>query len=130
MNIKKPSPWQQRLTKNFRLDEFLRNSGLAKDEMPEPWILESLHKLANRLQAVRDVLGKPINITSGYRTPAHNKAVGGAKNSFHLKGMAADIVVAGMSPREVQEALKNWSGGMGAYETFTHLDIRPYKARF
>ena len=43
------------------------------------------------LESVRNELGKPVVITSGYRTPAHNEKVGGKPNSSHLKGLAADI---------------------------------------
>lgn len=115
------------LTPNFKLGEFLQ---AGVHEAPPQWILDNLYFLANRLQVVRDILGKPITITSGYRTSAHNKAVGGAPQSLHLSGMAADIVVPGMPAREVQKVLKNWSGGMGSYLHFTHLDCRKSKARW
>lgn len=114
------------LAPNFRLSEFLH----ADDPVPPPWILDNLARLANRLQVVRDLLGKPVIINSGYRTPAHNQKVGGAPNSMHLQGMAADFVVAGTPAAEVQKFLKNWTGGMGCYTHFTHLDIRPSYARW
>lgn len=117
---------QQLLAPNFRLCEFLHGN----DPLPPDWIIHNLTLLAHRLQGIRDLLGRAIIINSGYRTPAHNKAVGGVKNSYHLKGMAADIVVPGMPAFEVQRHLSNWSGGMGCYQHFTHLDIRPYKARW
>lgn len=109
------------LTPSFKLSEFLR----AEDPLPAPWILDNLKALANRLQVIRDLLGRPIRITSGYRTPEHNKAVGGEPNSYHLKGMAADIVVDGMTPTAVQNYLGRWSGGLGSYPNFTHVDIGP-----
>lgn len=108
------------LTPNFNLVEFLHPGA----PIPPGWIVDNLYRLANRLQVVRDVLGKAIIINSGSRTPEHNKEVGGAKGSLHLKGMAADIVVKGMPAPEVQAFLKNWSGGMGRGATYTHLDIR------
>lgn len=114
------------LTPNFKLSEFIR----ADEPFPAPWILDNLYRLANRLQAIRDLIGKPILINSGYRSPAHNKAVGGASQSQHLNGMAVDIVVAGMPAKSVQAFLQNWSGGMGCYQHYTHLDIRPQKARW
>jgi uncharacterized protein YcbK (DUF882 family) len=49
---------------------------------------------------------------------------------MHLSGMAADIVVPGMPASELQRFLRNWSGGMGSYAHFTHVDIRPYPARW
>jgi hypothetical protein len=44
--------------------------------------------------------------------------------------MAADIVILGISAEEVQRRLSGWSGGMGCYADFTHLDTRPYRARW
>ena len=117
---------QQQLAPNFKLCEFLHGD----DPLPPPTVLRNLNLLAHRLQSVRDQLKQPILINSGYRTPEHNRAVGGVKNSYHLKGMAADIIIPGMPAAEVQRHLSDWQGGMGCYEHFTHLDIRPYKARW
>ncbi len=117
---------KQRLTPNFMLSEFLH----ANDPIPTTWVVENLTRLAHRLQVVRDLLGKPILINSGYRTEAHNKAVGGAPQSLHLSGLAADIVIPGMAAAEVQKFLRNWSGGLGMYAHYTHIDIRPTRARW
>lgn len=114
------------LTRNFNLSEFLHGN----DPIPTGEILGNLTQLANRLQVIRDLLGKPILINSGFRSEAHNQAVGGAPHSQHLQGMAADIVVSGMPAHEVQAFLKNWSGGMGCYAHYTHVDIRPNRARW
>ncbi len=87
--------------------------------------------MVRKLQLFRDRLGKPITITSGYRCPAHNKAVGGAKESQHLLGKAADIVVKGMSPATVAEHAEAIGfGGIGRYATFTHVDVRAGRARW
>lgn len=119
-------PRALKLTADFTLGEFLR----PEDPMPPPWVLDNLYRLANRLQVIRDLVQRPVRVTSGYRTPEHNKAVGGSKNSLHLSGMAADIVIPGLSARDVQLILLNWSGGMGLYRSYTHIDIRPYRARW
>lgn len=116
----------KQLTPNFNLKEFLKPG----HKLPGEVYLNNITNLAHRLQVVRDIIGKPIKITSGYRTISHNQSVGGAPNSYHLYGMAADIVVDGLSARELQKLLKNWSGGMGCYDTFTHLDIRENEARW
>lgn len=121
-----PDPRTLQLTPHFQLSEFLHGA----DPIPAPWILDNLYRLANRLQVIRDLLGKPIIINSGYRSKSHNQAIGGAEHSQHLSGTAADIVVSGMSAPEVQAFLKHWSGGMGCYQHYTHLDIRPGKARW
>ena len=74
--------------------------------------------------------GKAVVINSGYRTPAHNKKVGGASGSQHLYGKAADIVVKGVKPSTVYDAADKLFNGVGKYNTFTHVDTRSYKARF
>ena len=58
------------------------------------------------LDILRKKIGKPVIVNSGYRTPEHNKKVGGAKYSYHMRGMAADIRVNGMSPKELGKAVK------------------------
>jgi len=94
--------------------------------------LENLARLVAKLEEVRATLGnRSMRITSGWRDRATNQRVGGAKGSKHLTGEAADIVVAGLSPQDVQARLDaSWAGGLGYGSTFTHLDIRGFKARF
>jgi uncharacterized protein YcbK (DUF882 family) len=119
-------PRNVKLTPHFKLSEFLRN----EDPIPAPWMLDNIDRLAQRLQVIRDLFNRPILINSGYRSKTHNQAVGGASHSQHLDGLAADIVVTGIPAKEVQKLLKNWSGGLGCYQYYTHLDIRPEKARW
>ena len=79
------------------------------------------------LEKIRAHFGKPVRITSGYRSPAYNAKVGGVKNSYHVKGMAADIVIDGVKSKEVaQYAETIGCGGIGWYEArnFTHIDTR------
>jgi uncharacterized protein YcbK (DUF882 family) len=104
--------------------------------MPEH-ILENVKDLAYHLQRLRDKFNKPININSGYRCELHNSVIGGSKNSQHLKGLAADIVVKDKTPFEVYNFIDKLSnlnmikqGGLGLYNTFVHFDIRGYKARW
>lgn len=79
------------------------------------------------LEALRQELGVPFVITSGYRCPAHNRLVGGAANSYHVQGMAADIAC----PQDftVEEfgrlCLRHGFTGVGVYPTFVHVDVRP-----
>ena len=94
-----------RLSKSFTLAELCVTS-VRLDNTPGPKVTESLRALATDiLQPLRDAVGVPVNVTSAYRHPDVNKAVGGAKTSQHVLGEAADIVVAGMSPREVCETI-------------------------
>lgn len=84
------------LTKHFELDEFLISetaSRLGIDNSPPPEVLTNLMKLALVLEDVRALLGKPIIITSGYRSSALNAAVpGSSKTSAHCHGLAVDFI--------------------------------------
>lgn len=122
-----------KLTENFHLNEFA-----SKDGAETPCEAQvNLKELALNLQALRDELGLPIVINSGYRSPAHNKRVGGAKSSQHLLGKAADIRVPGVEAREVYAKIEQLikkgnmkNGGLGKYANFTHYDVRDTPARW
>ena len=124
-----------KLTEHFSKHEFDSKDGAA---MPLE-VLKNVQELAVNLQVLRYYVGTAIDINSGYRSPKHNrsKSVGGAKNSQHLLGNAADIVVTGKTPKEVKEIIeklisegKMKEGGLKAYPTFVHYDIRGTKARW
>ena len=121
------------LTKNFKLKEFHSHDGAI---MPNE-VFVNVVELANNLQVLRDSVGLPIKVNSGYRSPEHNENIGGVKNSQHLYGKASDIKVTGMAPKEVAETIisligegKMKEGGIGVYPTFVHYDIRGTKARW
>lgn len=113
------------LSANFKVREFACTDG------SDPIFVDS--ELVNVLQKIRAHFGKPVTITSAYRTPGKNKAVGGETYSQHLYGRAADIKVKGVSPAKVaayaETLLKN-RGGIGGYNSFTHIDVRNVKARW
>jgi uncharacterized protein YcbK (DUF882 family) len=84
-------------------------------------------KLIVSLETLRERCGnRPILVRSGYRCPRHNKAVGGAINSQHLVGGAADIAIEGMSPVEIAYRAVEIPAirGIGLGEEFLHLDVR------
>lgn len=89
--------------KYFTLSEFL-NSATAKrlriDNTPSFEVVDNLNKLADYLDVIREKVGKPILISSGFRCPVLNKAVGGVSNSQHQKGLAADLICADMESLE------------------------------
>lgn len=115
----------KKLSKNFKVKEFACNDG------SDPIFIDS--ELINILQKIRTHFGKSVTITSAYRTPGRNKAVGGQAYSQHLYGKAADIKVKGVTPKKVAayaETLLPKSGGIGIYPTFTHVDVRTTKSRW
>lgn len=97
-------------------------------------VVRQLIRLAEHLDEVRGFLGnRSISITSAYRPPAVNRAVGGVSNSQHVYGTAADIIVEGIPPHEVFRRLESWHGsrgGLGDSNGFTHIDLRGYRARW
>lgn len=87
------------------------------------------------LNAIRSRYGKPIVVNSGYRSPEHNAAVGGVKNSYHTLGLAADIRPLNENRSDLTELQAicdemNPRGGVGFYDTFVHVDVRGEHARW
>ncbi len=90
------------------------------------------------LEELRNEVGFPLIVSSGYRTPEYNKKIGGSPQSYHTKGMAVDLAVAYREAYDVIEAaMKVGFGGIGiqqklgtdATKRFIHLDIRLKKLR-
>lgn len=111
----------------FNLSDFASKDGGDFTEEA----LENIPKIAEQLDVVSKHFGKKININSAFRTVAHNARVKGGKNSFHLKGMAVDIWIEGVTPRALHGQMqmlmtagKITKGGLGLYNTFVHYDIR------
>lgn len=123
------------LTKHFKVREFacinkqdgriVDGKRMAVGELVSDEILID-SELITLLEQARIYFDAPITIQSGYRTPAYNRAVGGAPASQHMEGRAADITVEGVSPDKVWEWADshNSQHGVGRYTTFTHVDKR------
>ena len=113
------------LSKNFKVSEFKCNDG-------SDTVLIS-DKLVGLLQNIRDHFGAAVTINSAYRTESYNKKIGGATKSQHVNGTAADIVVKGATPLEVAQYVEHImpdSGGIGVYQSFTHVDVRTSRSRW
>ena len=121
------------MTKNFSKEEFDCNDG---SEMPIN-IYHNMVKVANQLQILRNHLSKPIQINSAWRSEEYNASIGGVKDSQHIMGRAADIVVRDLTSTEVYNTIEELiekgdmlQGGLGLYDTFVHYDIRGERARW
>jgi uncharacterized protein YcbK (DUF882 family) len=104
-----------RLSRNFTLDEFQSKCG-ADTVLVHPALIVGI-------QAVRDAIGKPLTVISGFRTVDHNQAVKGSTNSFHLYGMAADL--SGVDPKLIATEARKVGLTARPYQTFCHVDVGP-----
>ncbi len=111
------------LSTNFSLDELTRSdeaTRLCIDNTPSLRVIDSLQALVdNVLQPMRDRLGA-VSVSSGYRSPALNKAIGGSATSDHCFGYAADIQINGLDNRELAGWIKGGS-------SFTQLILEFYE---
>ncbi len=85
-----------KLSDHFDLSEFTHSQTAVRrgiDNTPDDTVLANLSRLAQTMEQVRDVLGgRPIHVSSGYRGPGLNAAIGGSKTSAHMQGLACDFV--------------------------------------
>lgn len=118
-------------TEYAHFDDFPRNEWKWSDFTPREMRSKSDNKLMidpdsmDKLQALRTMIKKPMRITSAYRSPAHNKKVGGAKSSMHLLAKAFDVQMQGHDPAQFEAAARLCGfTGFGFYEdsNFIHVD--------
>ncbi|MGN1234024.1 MAG: D-Ala-D-Ala carboxypeptidase family metallohydrolase, partial [Candidatus Cryptobacteroides sp.] len=115
------------ISENFEWSEFQHSSKAEElgidNSIPDESIASQVRSLVvTVLQPLRTALGKPLHINSGYRCPALNKALKGAKNSQHTKGQAADV--ASDNPFDLAELVlqkKLPFDQMILYNTFVHI---------
>ena len=116
----------RQITDHFRVYEFACTDG------SDPVFLSQA--LVDILEAIRVHFGRPVTVTSGYRTVSYNAGLkNSSKKSQHCNGLAADIKVEGHTPKEVYDyacSLLGDHGGVGIYNTFVHVDVRASKSRF
>ena len=98
------------LSPNFTLKELTASDYAVRngiDNTPSSEIIESLKRTCQGLELIRALVGgKPITIKSGYRCPKVNTGIGGARNSQHVVGEAADITIHGISNKELYNRIK------------------------
>ena len=118
---------EKRLSPHFRVREFHSKhdpSDLVKVD----------ERLLTLLENIRNHVGKPVHLSSGYRSPEYNATLKNASpRSQHCNGKAADIWVEGVTPKQIADIAECYlgsSGGIGIYKTFTHVDVRTSCARW
>lgn len=134
-----------KLTKNFSLNEFITSRFYSKRQQKRVLrdfykysdLLINVKELASNLQVLRDYLNTSITINIAYRPKWYELFKGRSGKSQHCFCKASDVKVKGYTPLEVYGAIeylisigKMKQGGLGRYNTFTHYDIRGFKARW
>jgi hypothetical protein len=125
-----------RLTTHFTLEEMIISQTAARrglDNHPSVQVVDSLKELCEHiLEPLRDLVGGPILVTSGYRSPAVNAAVGGAANSQHLRGEAADIHCNNLSQQELFELVRNsglpFDQVIDEFKNWVHVSYTAHRA--
>jgi uncharacterized protein YcbK (DUF882 family) len=115
----------QKISKYFTVGEVTRGDNRRVPKDPEH--IENILRLARELDRIREEWGSGIAVTSWYRPEVVNRAVGGARNSQHLTGSAADLKPVNGELLKFQKWLdKRWTGalGYGAKKGFVHVDLR------
>ena len=120
-----------KLSKYFDLEEFLVSESAARlgiDNRPGSGIHLRLERLAETMDEVRSLLGHPVIITSGYRSEALNRAVGGVKTSDHIKGLAADFICPRFGPpavvcRAIRDSEIQFRQLINEFNRWTHIAI-------
>lgn len=113
------------LSEHFNSKEFACGCGCGFDKVSPELVIV--------LEALRTHFCQPVVINSACRCESHNNEVKGTERSQHLLGMAADIVLKNRTPALVADYLEHKypdKYGIGRYSSFTHIDVRPEKARW
>jgi hypothetical protein len=129
----------EHLQQSFRLSEFLRSDTavrLGLDNMPKAQELANIRNvLAPGMQRVRNCLGQPVLVTSGYRSPEVNAAIRGSRSSQHMQGLAADFICPGFGGvRQAVQYMMERSGEIRFDQliwegSWVHISFSPREAR-
>jgi zinc D-Ala-D-Ala carboxypeptidase len=121
-----------RLSENFSLEELTTSETAARkgiDNTPSEEVIDNLKRLAAALQEVRALLNhRAILISSGYRSPELNQAVGGSATSDHCKGLAADFICPSYgTPNDIVRAIAvsglSFKQVIREFDRWVHLSI-------
>jgi len=96
------------LSPHFSLDELIVSQSAARhgiDNNPPPAAIENLKRLCVLLENVRELFGKPLRISSGYRSPKVNALIGGSEKSQHCQGAACDFTIQGVTIDQVMDSI-------------------------
>jgi len=119
---------QAKISKFFRVKEVTQGDRRRIPGPDDSVVKNNIIRLAKRLDEIRSLWGQPIGVTSWYRPPAINAAVGGVRNSTHILGLAADIYTTDGRGSQFEKWLdERWTGGLGygvaSGRGFTHVDL-------
>ena len=107
-----------------------RHAGGAVNLEPPSHFWPRIVQTVKVLEVLREYYGRPVKITSAYRSPKYNAAIGGVKSSQHIQFRAIDFQIPGVPPKDVARKLRDlrnagmFKGWIGLYPTFVHLDTR------
>ena len=122
---------------NFKISELIYSDRAVEkniNNMPDINALDCMLELIfHCLQPIRDLIKKPMVITSGYRCDEVNKLIGGVKNSQHTKGQAVDFKISGMKPAEIVNIIKEsgieFDQLINEYDSWVHVSYSKGKNR-
>lgn len=128
------------LTEHFTLEEFTHSQTAARlgiPNVPKGQDLKNVARTAEVMERVREILGHPILVSSGYRAPKVNASVGGAASSAHVHGLAVDFTCPGFgTPSEICKELEPFMKDLGIdqliheYKTWVHLGLTAADPRY
>ena len=115
------------MTPHFSLAELTHTDHRAFDNTPPPEVMPNLQRVALLMEQVRDVLARPIFVTSGYRSKQVNDAVGSKDTSQHRLGCAVDFKCAGLTPDQIVRKIiavnLPYDQLIREFDSWTHISV-------